>query len=82
MSGANLAGTSAPEMAQQQCAIGVAMATKVATEAAVATAEAAAEILRLTRPSISDGQRRAAILIQSAFRGYLVIYYSHLARSW
>lgn len=71
MSGANLAGTSAPEMAQQQCAIGVAMATKVATEAAVATAEAAAEILRLTRPSISDGQRRAAILIQSAFRGYL-----------
>lgn len=84
MLGGNLAGTSAPEVAksQQQCAIAVAMATKVAAEAAVATAQAAMEIIRLTRPSISVRQQHAAILIQTAFRGYLVINYYHFARSW
>ncbi|KAL3521705.1 hypothetical protein ACH5RR_019854 [Cinchona calisaya] len=58
---------------QQQCAIAVAMATKVAAEAAVATAQAAAEIIRLTRPSylVRQQQQHAAILIQTAFRGYM-----------
>lgn len=60
-------------MSHQQSAIAVAMATKVAAEAAVATAQAATEIIRLTRPAIQATKRHAAILIQTAFRGYLVI---------
>lgn len=42
-------------------------------EAAVATAQAAVEVIRLTRPSIFV-RDYAAIAIQTAFRGYLVIY--------
>lgn len=73
MVGGNLARTSAQEAikSQQQCAITVAMATKMAAEAAVATAQAAAEIIRLATPSISVRQQPAAIVIQTAFRGYL-----------
>nr|GME05671.1 protein IQ-DOMAIN 1-like [Ipomoea batatas] len=47
-------------------AIAVAAAT---AEAAVATAQAAVEIIRLTRPS--NRQQFAATVIQTAFRGYL-----------
>lgn len=57
-------------------AIAVAAATAAAAEAAVATAQAAVEIIRLTRssnnPPSSNRQHNAAILIQTAFRGYLV----------
>lgn len=44
----------------------VAMATTAAAEAAVATAQAAVEIIRLTK------QDEAAVVIQKIFRGYLV----------
>ncbi|XP_020272427.1 protein IQ-DOMAIN 1-like [Asparagus officinalis] len=41
-------------------------------EAAVATAQAAAEVVRLTRPSpVFIKEHRAAVSIQTAFRGYL-----------
>ncbi|KAK4369648.1 hypothetical protein RND71_013440 [Anisodus tanguticus] len=46
-------------------AIAVAAATAAAAEAAVASAQAAVEIIRLSRSS------NAAVLIQTAFRGYL-----------
>ncbi|KAA8540089.1 hypothetical protein F0562_026781 [Nyssa sinensis] len=57
--------------AEQRCAIAVAMATTAAAEAAVATAQAAVEVIRLTRPSIFVREHFAAIVIQTAFRGYL-----------
>lgn len=57
-------------------AIAVAAATAAAAEAAVATAQAAVEIIRLTRSSnpnpSSFRQNYASIIIQKAFRGYLV----------
>lgn len=68
---------------QQSHAIAVAAATTAAAEAAMATAKAAAEIIRLTKPlprhpspppppaSTSLRQHYAAIVIQTAFRGYL-----------
>lgn len=58
--------------AEQRRAYAVAIATKAAAEAAVATARAAVEVLRLTRPAILARQHNAAIAIQTAFRGYLV----------
>lgn len=49
-------------------AIAVAMATTAAA------AEATAEIIRLTmRPSLPIREQQSAVLIQTAFRGYLVI---------
>jgi hypothetical protein len=60
---------SAAAAAEQRHAIAVA----VAAEAAVATAQAAVEVARLTRPSYHPRERSAAIVIQTAFRGYLVI---------
>lgn len=61
--------------AEQRHAIAVAMAKTAAAQAAIATAQAAAEVVRLTRPtrptSVSVGQHMAAIVIQTAFRGYL-----------
>lgn len=57
----------------QRHAIAVAVATAAAAEAAVATAQAAAEVVRLTRPTNFFREHRAAIVIQTAFRGYLVI---------
>ncbi|PHU27935.1 Protein IQ-DOMAIN 31 [Capsicum chinense] len=51
-----------------------AIAVAAAAEAAVATAQAAVEIIRLTRSSNnppSNEQHSAAVLIQTAFRGYL-----------
>ncbi|XP_016505402.1 protein IQ-DOMAIN 18-like [Nicotiana tabacum] len=62
-------------IADPKHAIAVAAATAAAAEAAVATAQAAVEIIRLTRssnnPPSSNRQHNAAILIQTAFRGYL-----------
>lgn len=64
-----------PELCpEQKHAFAVAAATAAAAEAAVATAQAAVEIIRLTRfsnPS-SVKQHYAAIVIQTAFRGYIV----------
>jgi hypothetical protein len=64
---------SAAAAAEQRHAIAVAVATAAAAEAAVATAQAAVEVARLTRPSYHPRERSAAIVIQTAFRGYLVI---------
>ncbi|KAJ4844667.1 hypothetical protein Tsubulata_048262 [Turnera subulata] len=49
----------------------LAAATAAAAEAAAATAKAAAEVARLTRPSYQARDHYAAIVIQTAFRGYL-----------
>lgn len=61
-------------VAEQRHALDVAVAT---AEAAMATAQAAAvEVARLTRPSNDAREQQlqfAAIVIQTAFRGYLVI---------
>ncbi|MQL68865.1 hypothetical protein Taro_001154 [Colocasia esculenta] len=58
--------------AEQRHAIAVAVATAAAAEAAVATAQAAVEVARLTRPSSSFVREHcAAVVIQTAFRGYL-----------
>lgn len=61
---------------QNMHAVAVAAATAVAADAAVAAAEAAVAVVRLTsngRLSMYFGrERRAAIKIQTAFRGYLV----------
>ncbi|GAB4826118.1 hypothetical protein Ancab_008988 [Ancistrocladus abbreviatus] len=59
----------ASDEAERRHAIAVAMA---ATEAAVATAQAAVEFIRLTRPCVLVREQRAATVIQKAFRGYLV----------
>lgn len=53
-------------------AIEVAIATTAAAEAAVATAQAAVEFIRKTRPCILVNENQAAVTIQKAFRGYLV----------
>lgn len=44
----------------------------IAPEAAVATDQAALEIIRLTRSNKYSPSNNAAVLIQTAFRGYLV----------
>lgn len=54
--------------AEERHDIAVAMA-----EAAVATAKAAVEAVRLSRPSTLLKRHLAAIVIQTAFRGYLVV---------
>lgn len=53
-------------------AIAVAVATAAAAEAAVAAAQAAAKVVRLAGYSRHTKEERAAILIQSYYRGYLV----------
>lgn len=58
---------------QQRHAIAVAAATAAAAEAAAVTAQAAVEIARLTRPASNFvRQQYAVVVIQTAFRGYLV----------
>ncbi|OVA04723.1 IQ motif [Macleaya cordata] len=57
--------------AEQRHAIAVAVATAAAAEAAVATAQAAVEVVRLTRPTNFARENYAAVMIQTAFRGYL-----------
>jgi len=62
--------------------VAVALATAAAAEAAVAAAHAAAEVVRLTgqqatappagRERELEEEEHAAVLIQSAYRGYLV----------
>ncbi|KAJ8476679.1 hypothetical protein OPV22_020406 [Ensete ventricosum] len=64
------------EKEQSKHAIAVAAATAAAADAAVAAAQAAVAVVRLTsqgRGAISGGslERRAAVKIQTAFRGYL-----------
>lgn len=73
------AGTAAPvggvldASVEQRHAIAVAVATAAAAEAAVASAQAAMEVARLTKPASSYArEHHAAIVIQTAFRGYLV----------
>ncbi|KAG0522227.1 hypothetical protein BDA96_07G018500 [Sorghum bicolor] len=67
---------------EQRHAIALAVATAATAEAAVATAQAAAEVVRLTRPGAVPGstaggssfvrrEHYAAVVIQTAFRGYL-----------
>ncbi|CAD6246448.1 unnamed protein product [Miscanthus lutarioriparius] len=64
---------------EQRHAIALAVATAATAEAAVATAQAAAEVVRLTRPgavpvpagSFVRREHYAAVVIQTAFRGYL-----------
>lgn len=58
--------------AEQTHAIAVAMATIAAAQAAVATTQVAVEVVRLTRPFIFGREHHAAVVIQTAFRGYLV----------
>lgn len=65
------------ENEQSKHAYSVALATAVAAEAAVAAAQAAAEVVRLTTVTHLSGKSKeevAAIKIQTAFRGYLVIF--------
>ncbi|XP_039817105.1 protein IQ-DOMAIN 1-like isoform X1 [Panicum virgatum] len=57
---------------EQRHAIALAVATAATAEAAVATAQAAAEVIRLTLPGgLAAREHYAAVLIQTAFRGYL-----------
>ncbi|KAI3711497.1 hypothetical protein L2E82_41622 [Cichorium intybus] len=57
---------------EQRHAITVDVATAAPAEAAVATAQAAMEVARLGRPQASHSREHyAAIIIQTAFRGYL-----------
>ncbi|GAB2255627.1 hypothetical protein Droror1_Dr00009405 [Drosera rotundifolia] len=56
---------------ERRTAMAVAMASTAAAEAAVATAQAAVEFIRLTRPSMLIRENHAAMVIQTAFRGYL-----------
>ncbi|XVF80306.1 hypothetical protein PTKIN_Ptkin15bG0060500 [Pterospermum kingtungense] len=57
--------------AEQRHAIAVAVAKAAAAEAAVATAQAAVQVARLTNPTYAGEYHYAAIVIQTAFRGYL-----------
>lgn len=63
----------------------VAVATAAAAEAAVAAAEAASEVVRLTKVTQFAGKSKeevAAIKIQTAFRGYLVCYFTNMPFSY
>ena len=64
--------TSTPLNEDRNHAIAVAMATAAAAEAAVAAAQAAAKVVRLAGYGRHPKEERAAILIQSYYRGYLV----------
>ena len=65
-------GTSTPITEDSRRAIAVAAATAAAAEAAVAAAQAAARVVRLAGYGRHSKEERAAILIQSYYRGYLV----------
>lgn len=66
--------TSTPVTEDRNHAIAVAAATAAAAEAAVAAAQAAARVVRLAGYGYGrhSKEERAAILIQSYYRGYLV----------
>ncbi|XAR62918.1 hypothetical protein NMG60_11022657 [Bertholletia excelsa] len=65
------AAAAATAAAEQRHAIAVAVASAAAAEAAVATAQAAVKVARLARPPNYAREHYAAIIIQTAFRGYL-----------
>ncbi|KAH9611783.1 hypothetical protein KSS87_011697 [Heliosperma pusillum] len=56
---------------EKRRAIEVAIATTTAAEAAVATAQAAVQFIRMSKPFISVRENQAAVIIQKAFKGYL-----------
>ncbi|KAK7410720.1 hypothetical protein VNO78_01734 [Psophocarpus tetragonolobus] len=64
-------GTSTPVTEDRTHAIAIATATAAAAEAAVAAAQAAARVVRLAGYGRQSKEERAAILIQSYYRGYL-----------
>lgn len=66
-------GPETPNAEDRNHAIAVAVATAAAAEAAVAAAQAAAKVVRLAGYRRQSEEERAAILIQSFYRGYLVI---------
>ena len=63
---------STPVAEDRNHAIAVAAATAAAAEAAVAAAQAAARVVRLAGYGRHSKEERAATLIQSYYRGYLV----------
>lgn len=63
---------STPVTEDRNHAIAVATATAAAAEAAVAAAQAAARVVRLAGYGRHTKEERAATLIQSYYRGYLV----------
>lgn len=65
---------STPLTEDRNHAIAVAVATAAAAEAAVAAAQAAAKVVRLAGYGRHSKEERAATLIQSYYRGYLVTY--------
>ncbi|MQL80830.1 hypothetical protein Taro_013284 [Colocasia esculenta] len=64
--------TPSTEVQSRSHAAAVAAATKAAAEAAVAAAQAAAKVVRLAGYGRQSREERAAVLIQSVYRGYLV----------
>lgn len=64
-------GTMSPVRDDHSHAIAMAAATAAAAEAAVAAAQAAAKVVRLAGYGRQSKEERAAILIQSHYRGYL-----------
>ncbi|KAL8537989.1 hypothetical protein ACS0TY_000077 [Phlomoides rotata] len=62
---------SSPAIEDSNHAMAVAVATAAAAEAAVAAAQAAAKVVRLAGYGRQSKEERAAILIQSYYRGYL-----------
>ncbi|KAL3846180.1 hypothetical protein ACJIZ3_003583 [Penstemon smallii] len=62
---------SSPDEDQNDHAVAVAMATAAAAEAAATAAHAAARVVRLAGYGRQSREERAAILIQSYYRGYL-----------
>ncbi|KAL1309663.1 hypothetical protein HN51_052355 [Arachis hypogaea] len=63
--------TSTPVAEDRNHAIAFAAATAVAAEAAVAAAQAAARVVRMAGYGRHSKEERAAVLIQSYYRGYL-----------
>ncbi|XP_062120098.1 protein IQ-DOMAIN 21 [Humulus lupulus] len=63
--------SSTPLTEDRNHAIAVAVATAAAAEAAVAAAQAAAKVVRLAGYGRQSREEKAAILIQSFYRGYL-----------
>lgn len=64
--------SSTPVTEDRNHAVAFAAATAAAAEAAVAAAQAAARVVRLAGYGRQPKEERAAILIQSYYRGYLV----------
>lgn len=72
-SGAGLVDQATAAVEEKRHAMAVDVAAAAAAEAARASAQAAAEVARLIRPpTFSAREIYAAIVIQTAFRGYLV----------